>query len=90
MPTYEYICSHCKHRFEQFQTMTAAPLRKCPECGAPVKRQIGAGAGLLFKGDGFRATSKRAEPKTQRPGCGREKPCCGRSQRCGKHSCERS
>ena len=66
MPTYEYACPKCGHTFEQYQTMSAAPLRKCPKCGkAGVKRLIGAGAGLIFKGTGFYITDykKTAPPK---------------------------
>ena len=57
MPTYEYCCNECEHAFEVFQSMSAEPLRECPECGKPgLKRLIGAGAGLLFKGSGFYIT----------------------------------
>ena len=66
MPTYEYACPKCGHHFEQYQTMSAAPLRKCPKCGkSGVKRLIGAGAGLIFKGSGFYSTDYRkgAPPK---------------------------
>jgi putative FmdB family regulatory protein len=69
MPTYAYICSKCGHEFDLFQSMAAAPLKVCPEelCGrkrwgkGPVKRAIGAGAGLLFKGSGFYITDYRSE-----------------------------
>lgn len=61
MPTYEYECKKCGHRFEAFQSMTAEPLSTCPECSGPVKRLIGAGAGLLFKGSGFYLTDYRSE-----------------------------
>jgi putative FmdB family regulatory protein len=57
MPTYEYACSKCGHRFEQFQSMRDEPLRKCPKCHkAALKRLIGRGAGLIFKGSGFYIT----------------------------------
>jgi len=57
MPTYEYACSKCGHRFEQFQSMRDLPLRKCPACHkAALKRLIGGGAGLIFKGSGFYVT----------------------------------
>jgi len=63
MPTYEYKCKHCKHRFEALQSITARPLKKCPECGRNgLRRLIGAGAGIIFKGSGFYATDYR--PKT--------------------------
>jgi putative FmdB family regulatory protein len=57
MPTYEYACSKCGHHFEQFQSMRDEPLRKCPKCHkAALKRLIGGGAGLIFKGSGFYIT----------------------------------
>lgn len=62
MPTYEYVCRKCKHRFEQFQSMTAKPIRKCPSCGKTgVQRLIGAGAGIIFKGSGFYQTDYRSD-----------------------------
>jgi putative FmdB family regulatory protein len=60
MPTYEYECSKCGHRFEKFQTMGAELLRKCPKCKrAALKRLVGGGAGLIFKGSGFYITDYR-------------------------------
>jgi putative FmdB family regulatory protein len=57
MPTYEYACPKCGHAFEQFQSMRDAPLKKCPNCKKTgVKRLIGGGAGLIFKGSGFYIT----------------------------------
>lgn len=57
MPTYDYICNECSHNFEAFQSMSAEPLKECPECGKEsVKRLIGTGAGLMFKGTGFYET----------------------------------
>jgi putative FmdB family regulatory protein len=62
MPTYEYKCTACGHAFERFQSIKAAPIKKCPECGKnKVKRLIGIGAGLLFKGSGFYITDYRPE-----------------------------
>jgi len=62
MPTYEYICENCGYEFEQFQSITAKPLRKCPKCGdKDLKRLIGAGSGLIFKGSGFYETDYRSE-----------------------------
>jgi len=62
MPTYEYNCGNCGHQFEQLQSITAKSLRKCPKCGKPaLKRLIGTGAGLIFKGSGFYATDYRSE-----------------------------
>lgn len=53
MPTYEYECLECKHRFDAFQSMTADPLEKCIKCKGKVRRLISAGAGIIFKGSGF-------------------------------------
>jgi putative FmdB family regulatory protein len=62
MPTYEYHCNNCDHQFEQLQGITAKPLRKCPKCGKhALKRLIGTGAGLIFKGSGFYTTDYRSE-----------------------------
>lgn len=62
MPTYEYICRNCDHEFEEFQSMTAAALRKCPECGrSALERKIGLGGGIIFKGGGFYETDYRSE-----------------------------
>lgn len=61
MPTYDYECSQCDHKWEEFQSITAKPLRKCPECGKlKAKRVIGAGAGIIFKGSGFYQTDYRS------------------------------
>src|SRR5882724_7259958 len=60
MPTYEYQCDKCGHRFEKFQSMTSAPIKKCPSCGKnALKRLISGGAGLIFKGSGFYITDYR-------------------------------
>ncbi|MEZ4648700.1 MAG: FmdB family zinc ribbon protein [Candidatus Eisenbacteria bacterium] len=61
MPTYEYVCASCGHEFELFQKMSDPPAKKCPECKGKVKRKIGAGAGLIFKGSGFYITDYRSE-----------------------------
>jgi putative FmdB family regulatory protein len=69
MPTYEYECAKCGHRFEKVQTMSTPALKICPkeDCGmkkwgkGKVTRAIGAGAGLIFKGSGFYITDYRSE-----------------------------
>jgi putative FmdB family regulatory protein len=62
MPTYEYKCTACGFDFERFQSIKAAPIKKCPQCGkSKVKRLIGMGAGLLFKGSGFYITDYRGD-----------------------------
>lgn len=65
MPTYEYECRHCTHKFEKFQSMSDEPVRVCPKCGHDVRRVIGGGTGVIFKGSGFYVTdSKRASAAT--------------------------
>ena len=59
MPTYEYECQKCQHRYELFQSIKDAPKKICPKCKGRVKRLIGTGAGLLFKGSGFYITDYR-------------------------------
>ena len=62
MPTYEYICENCACKFEQFQPIKAKPIRKCPKCGKrELKRLIGSGSGVIFKGSGFHQTDYRSE-----------------------------
>lgn len=62
MPTYEYQCENCGHCFEQFQSITASPLKKCPECRKmKLNRLIGTGGGIIFKGRGFYETDYRSE-----------------------------
>lgn len=62
MPTYDYVCRACGHQLEIFQSMSERPKRKCPECGAnQLERQIGAGAGFLFKGSGYYLTDYRSD-----------------------------
>ncbi len=56
MPTYDYLCKKCSHRFEEFQSIIAPPLKRCPRCGGKVERMISAGAGIVFKGSGFYET----------------------------------
>ena len=62
MPTYDYVCNACDHQFELFQPITASPKRKCPECGRlKLRRLIGPGAAIVFKGSGFYQTDYRSE-----------------------------
>ena len=57
MPTYDYKCEACGHTFAAFHAMTAEPLKECPECGRnKLRRLIGSGAGIIFKGSGFYET----------------------------------
>lgn len=59
MPTYEYECKQCG-RFEHFQRITEAKLKRCPTCKGAVKRLLGSGAGIIFKGTGFYQTDYRS------------------------------
>lgn len=69
MPTYGYVCAKCGHEFDKFQSMNDAALSVCPKelCGqkrwgkGKVKRQMGTGAGMIFKGSGFYITDYRSE-----------------------------
>ena len=62
MPTYDYVCDACDHQFELFQSITAEPAKKCPECGRrKLRRLIGCGAAIVFKGSGFYKTDYRSE-----------------------------
>jgi putative FmdB family regulatory protein len=67
MPTYDYVCTKCGHELEVFQSMKDEPLKKCPKCKKQgLKRLLGGGAGLIFKGSGFYITDykkKSASPE---------------------------
>jgi putative FmdB family regulatory protein len=56
MPNYDYRCEKCGHHFEVLQSMSAEPVAECPQCKGSVKRLIGGGAGVHFKGTGFYQT----------------------------------
>ena len=63
MPTYDYECTKCGNAFEAFQQMNDKYLTKCPKCGAMLKRLIGSGSGIIFKGSGFYATDYKKSGK---------------------------
>jgi putative FmdB family regulatory protein len=65
MPTYEYECKKCSHRFEVFQSMSDEPVKKCPECGKEVRRLVSGGIGVIFKGSGFYVTDKQEKASTK-------------------------
>ena len=88
MPTYEYECDKCGKHFDMFQNMSDEPLKRCPECGGAVRRLIGAGAGVIFKGSGFYETDYKRIATTA-PRCGREKTCCGRDVPCDTKPCDK-
>ena len=61
MPTYEYECEKCEHRFEVFQSMKEPSRKRCPKCRGKVRRLLSGGAGMIFKGSGFYATDYRSQ-----------------------------
>ena len=65
MPTYEYECQKCGHRFDLFQSIKDAPKKTCPKCRGRVKRLLGTGAGVIFKGSGFYSTDYRKPGYTE-------------------------
>jgi len=79
MPTYDYECKSCGNAFEAFQQMSDQPLEKCPKCGKKVKRLIGSGSGIIFKGSGFYATDYRkgSKPSSSPAACPKANPGCG-------------
>jgi putative FmdB family regulatory protein len=67
MPTYDYQCDACGHEFELFQSINDPVEKKCPECKkAKLRRLIGAGAAIVFKGSGFYQTDYRSESYKKR------------------------
>lgn len=67
MPTYDYVCDACDHKFELLQSIKEAPKKKCPECGkSKLRRLFGTGAAILFKGSGFYTTDYRSESYKQK------------------------
>ena|SRR5688572_15805057 len=62
MPTYEYNCEACGHNFDELQSFSDEPLKKCPACKKQkLRRAFGTGAAVLFKGSGFYETDYRSE-----------------------------
>jgi putative FmdB family regulatory protein len=73
MPTYDYICDSCRHEFEAYESIKADPQTVCPECSATtLRRKIGGGAAILFKGSGFYQTDYRSE--SYKKGAAADKP----------------
>src|SRR5438874_1080268 len=61
MPTYEYVCDGCGHKFDEFQSMKDDALKTCPQCQEDkLRRLFGIGAAILFKGSGFYQTDYRS------------------------------
>ena len=80
MPTYEYECESCGHRFEERQSLSEAPLSACPACEGPVARIVGGGVGILR---GAQAPARRESCAFETTG----QTCCGRSERCDSPGC---
>ena len=84
MPTYEYECTECKHRFEVFQSMADEPVKNCVRCGKPVRKLFNA-AGVIFKGNGFYVNDYRnknaSAPESQSaPACQGNCSSCGMAE----------
>ena len=87
MPTYDYVCAKCGHQFEAFQSMSDAPLTKCPKCKkGRVKRLIGCGAGLVFKGTGFYETDYKRPATPPAPATATPPKTCKDCPKAGKSS----
>ncbi|HLV99565.1 MAG TPA: FmdB family zinc ribbon protein [Ktedonobacterales bacterium] len=86
MPTYEYVCRQCGHRFEAWQHMTDDPLTVCPKCGAQIHRVLYP-AGIVFKGSGFYKTDNgssgpvdKSSSTESKSGAGDSKPAASESK----------
>jgi putative FmdB family regulatory protein len=78
MPTYDYVCDACDHRFEEFQSMSEEALKKCPECKKlKLRRLFGGGAAILFKGSGFYETDYRSDSYKSAAKADQEKAASG-------------
>lgn len=92
MPTYEYECKKCGHHFEKSQNMVDKPISICPKCKKKsLRRLIGAGSGIIFKGSGFYATDykKAADKTSDKKPCpqareGKDSPCSACSLKQGE------
>lgn len=65
MPTYEYECQKCGKHFDRFQGMSDAPIKRCPSCKGSVRRLLGSGAGIIFKGSGFYETDYKRKGSSE-------------------------
>src|SRR5258707_9656222 len=82
MPTYEYECKGCQHRFEELQSFSEAPLKKCPSCKKKkLQRLIGAGAAIIFKGAGFYQTDYRSD--SYKSAAAADKPAAATTEKTG-------
>lgn len=81
MPTYDYKCTACGHTFELFQKMSDGVKRKCPECGTlALKRLLGTGAGVIFKGSGFYETDYKRKSRGGKAGTETKAPAASKSE----------
>jgi putative FmdB family regulatory protein len=79
MPTYDYVCDACDHQFELFHSIKDEPKRKCPKCGKnKLRRLIGPGAAIVFKGSGFYETDYRSD--SYKKGAAADKSAAGGSK----------
>jgi putative FmdB family regulatory protein len=83
MPTYEYECPACGHRFERRQGIKDAPLKSCPRCRGRVRRVISGGTGFIVKGGQGRTGAGTDSCSLHSSG----RACCGREERCDKPPC---
>lgn len=81
MPNYEYECLSCGHDFEIFQMMSDKPRKFCPKCRKPVRRIIGTGSGIIFKGAGFYATDYRKGKTEQASQEKRDEKACSQDKK---------
>ena len=81
MPTYDYLCKQCGHRFEKFQGINDEPVHECPKCGGPTERLFSAEGGFVLRGKGFYATDYGRQTSDT---------CCSRGESCDspKRCCE--
>ncbi|MCM8780493.1 MAG: hypothetical protein NC908_01020 [Candidatus Omnitrophica bacterium] len=83
MPTYEYECTQCGHRFEIFQFILDKPLDECPQCKSKLRRLVGSGSGIIFKGSGFYATDyRKTTPKDTSKTSGSVSSCSQAKEGC--------
>ena len=86
MPTYEYECNKCGHKFELFQSMTADPVSACSKCDGEVRRLIGFGSGIIFKGSGFYETDYKKKERKDDAKQDSAPSCPGAGKGCGECS----
>ena len=85
MPTYDYVCDACDHEFELYQSIKASTKRKCPSCGRMMlRRLIGPGAAIVFKGSGFYKTDYRSESYKKAAAAEKKKKSDGGGSKDGK------